>query len=174
MSVFMLIRSSLLQSILLCFTDWAVYVVLKKGSRRYGFQGYRNFSSLKGLEPERLSFLSCSIQKLLIPWQTLKNCNGSSACWPKALEGSMKSDLTSSTFWGMIWGNSGFIYLFVFVFNFFSPHCVESDTHSVSYGLEELCWFLPVSLSYQVFFSSRITGLLLSGKQNDFLVALCR
>lgn len=41
--------------------------LLKKGSGGYGFWGYRNFSSLKALEPERLSFLSCSIQKLIIP-----------------------------------------------------------------------------------------------------------
>jgi len=43
--VFMLILSSLLWSIcfILVLSTWAVCIVLKKGSRGYGFQGYRDF-----------------------------------------------------------------------------------------------------------------------------------
>lgn len=167
--VFMLIYSSLLQSIcfMLFLCTSAVCIVLKKGSRGYRFQSYRNFSSLKALEPATLSFLNCSIQKLIIPWQTLKNWNRSSACWPKALEGSMKSDLTSSAFWGIIWENS----IFFFFTGFF--HCVESDTHSVSMDWRNYVDFFQCLVLIRYFSDSKRTFLLLSGKQSDFLVARC-
>lgn len=64
-NVFVLLCFNLLQSI--CFIlfpcTWAVSVALREGGRGYGFQICRGFSGLQALEPGRLSFLSCSIQK---------------------------------------------------------------------------------------------------------------